>query len=53
MINIDVNILSKLKGKYFHKSILCITIAVVIIVVILALLIIFFTEKVTKFIQVL
>lgn len=51
MINIDINILSKLKGKYFHKSIQCITIVIALAMSTFTFLIIFHHEKLIKFIQ--
>ena len=51
MINIDDNILSKLKGKYFHKSIQYIAITIVFTVGVLTYLIIFHIDKLTQFIQ--
>lgn len=51
MINIDVNILSRFKGKYFHKSIIYIVIAVVLIALILTYLIIYHCDKLTQLIK--
>lgn len=51
MINIDINILSKFKGKYFHKSIICIVIAVVLIAIMFTYLIIYHCDKLTLLIN--